>query len=138
MKEDKKYWLLKTEAQEFSIDDLARKKVEPWTGVKNYQARNNLRSMQMGELCFVYHTGDEKAVVGVGRVASKPYPDKQEPEWTVVDIAFVKKLKRPVPLAEIKADKKLAGMPLIKSARLSVQPVSKEHFDYIVKLTATG
>jgi predicted RNA-binding protein with PUA-like domain len=127
------YWLLKTEAGEFSVDDLKRVKKEPWSGVRNFQARNNMRAMQAGDLCFIYHTGDEKAVVGIGKVVGKPYADK-DPMWALVDIAFVKKLKRPVTLAEIKNDPSLRGMILIRASRLSVQPVSEKQFDYIVRL----
>ncbi|MBP7770700.1 MAG: EVE domain-containing protein [Candidatus Pacebacteria bacterium] len=130
----KNYFLLRSEPDTYSIDDLKREKKTAWTGVRNYQARNNLLAMQAGDLCLFYHTGDEKAVVGVAKVVGKPYADKEDPAWTVVDVAYVKTFKNPVTLATIKADKHLAGMPLIKAARLSVQPVSQKHFEYLTKI----
>ena len=146
----KQFWLLKTEAETFSIDDLARVKKEPWSGVRNFVARNNLRAMSVGDLCFIYHTGNEKAVVGIGKVATKPYPDptqfdegshyyderskKENPMWTLVDIEFVKKFKNPVSLAEMKIDPALSGMVLLSAPRLSVQPVSEKHFKHILTL----
>ncbi len=129
----KNYWLLKTEAEEFSIDDLKKKKLEPWSGVRNFQARNNLRAMKRGDLCLIYHTGDEKAVVGVGKVGGEPYPEKDK-EWTQVDISFVKKFKTPVPLAQIKQYPALRSMVLVKAPRLSVQPVTEKQFNYIERL----
>ncbi len=143
------YWLLKTESEEFSIDDLAHKKREAWTGVRNFVARNHMRQMKKGDLVFIYHTGDEKQIVGIGKVASEPYADptqfdtksdyydmlsiKENPKWQLVDISFVKKFKKGMTLAEIKKDAKLSGMVLAKAPRLSVQPVSAKHFDYILK-----
>lgn len=143
------YWLLKTESEEFSIDDLAKNKRESWNGVRNFVARNNMRSMKKGDLVFIYHTGDEKKIVGLGKVASKPYNDptqfeknsdyydatssKDNPKWQLVDITFVKKFKKRMTLAEIKHDPKLSDMVLAKAPRLSVQPVSAKHFDYILK-----
>lgn len=145
------YWLLKTEPDTFSIDDLKRAKKEPWSGVRNYQARNFMMAMQPGELCIFYHTGDEKAAVGVAKVVGKPYADptqfdkksqyydakatKEKPRWMLVDVSFVKKFKRPVPLVEVKRDPSLRGMMLAGNTRLSVQPVSKKHFEYILKLS---
>ena len=143
------YWLLKTEPEEFSIDDLKRKKREPWTGVRNFVARNHMREMKKGDLVFIYHTGDEKQIVGIGKVVKEFYPDptqfdtksdyydesssRENPKWHLVDIAFVKKFKKGMGLAEIKKDPKLGGMILAKTPRLSVQPVSAKHFEYILK-----
>jgi predicted RNA-binding protein with PUA-like domain len=148
----KSYWLLKTEADTFSIDDLKRVGKEPWTGVRNFQARNNLMAMKAGDLCLIYHTGDEKAVVGIAKVHGKPYADptqfdtkspyfeprstSEKPVWMLVDVAFIKKLAHPVSLAEIKLDPKLAGMKLLQAPRLSVQPVSERHFVYITEVLA--
>jgi len=132
----KNHFLLKSEPETYSIDDLKRDKITAWTGVRNYQARNNLLTMQAGDLCLFYHTGDEKAVVGVAKVVGKPYPDKDEPAWTVVDVAYIKTFKNPVTLNAIKADKQLVGLALIKAARLSVQPVSQKHFEYLTKLAS--
>ncbi len=143
------YWLLKTEPEEFSIDDLKKNKREAWTGVRNFVARNHMRAMKKGDLVFIYHTGDEKQIVGIGKVASEPYADptqfekksdyydvsstKENPKWQLVDIAFVKKFKKVMTLAEIKQDPKLDGMVLAEAPRLSVQPVSAKHFAYILK-----
>jgi predicted RNA-binding protein with PUA-like domain len=152
MKESKNYWLLKTEADTFSIDDLKRVKKEPWSGVRNYQARNYMMQMKPGDLCIFYHTGDEKAAVGVAKVVGKPYPDptqydkksqyydpkatKAKPVWMLVDVVFVKKFKNPVPLVEVKRDLVLKAMMLARATRLSVQPVDKKHFDYMVALAS--
>ena len=143
------YWLLKTEPEEFSIDDLAKKRREPWTGVRNFVARNHMREMKKGDFVFIYHTNDEKQIVGLGKVASEAYDDptqfeknsdyydatsgKDNPKWQLVDIAFVKKFKKGIILAEIKQDSKLSDMVLAKAPRLSVQPVSAKQFDYILK-----
>ncbi len=143
------YWLLKTESEEFSIDDLAHKKREAWTGVRNFVARNHMREMKNGDLVFIYHTGDEKQIVGIGKVASEACADptqfeknsdyydatsnKDNPKWQLVDIGFVKKFKKGMTLAEIKQDSKLSDMVLAKAPRLSVQPVSAKHFEYILK-----
>ncbi len=132
----KNYWLLKSEPETYPLEQLKKDKRTAWTGVRNYQARNYMMDMKVGDLCVFYHSGDEKACVGVAKVVSKPYPDKDEPAWTVVDVAFVKTFKNPVTLAAIKADKHLAGMPLIKAARLSVQPVSQKHFEYLLNLSS--
>lgn len=129
----KKCFLLKSEPQTYSIDDLKRDKRTEWTGVRNYQARNFMKEMKAGDLCLFYHTGDEKAVVGVAKVVGKPYPDK-DPAWAVADVAFVKKFKRPVTLAEIKADPALRDMALVRAARLSVQPVHQKHFEHLLEL----
>ncbi len=149
MKAPKNYWLLKSEPGAYSIDDLNREKKTAWTGIRNYQARNFIRdSMQPGDLCLFYHSNsDPMGVVGVARVVGKPYPDPtqfdiknhyfdpksspKDPIWMLVDIAFVKKFKHCVTLAEIKSDPALEGMMLRRRARLSVQPVSEKHFGYI-------
>ena len=143
-------WLLKTEAETFSIDDLARVKKEPWSGVRNFVARNHLKAMEVGDQCFIYHTGKEKSIVGIAKVVSEPYADptqfdkkspyfdpkskKEKPLWWLVDVAFVKKLKRPIALSEIKIDPALSSMILLHAPRLSVQPVSEMHFKYITTL----
>ena len=129
------YWLLKTEPETFSWDDLARDKKTGWDGVRNFQARSHLKAMKKGDLAFVYHTGDEKAVVGIAKIAKENYPDPKDNEWVAVEIAPVNKLKNPVGLAQIKADKRFTSMVLVKASRLSVQPVKKEEFDMIVALS---
>lgn len=154
MKVERHYWLLKSEADGYSIDDLKRDKKTAWTGIRNYQARNFMRdNMQVGDLCLFYHSNsDPTGVVGIAKVASKPYPDptqfdkshyyfdpkskKESPTWMLVDIAFVKKFKHCVTLAEIKADPELEGMMVRARARLSIQPVSEKHYTYITGLSS--
>jgi predicted RNA-binding protein with PUA-like domain len=133
------YWLLKTEAEEFSWDDQVKrgKKGEPWSGVRNFTARRHLKEMKKGEQFFFYHTGDEKQIVGIGEVLKEHFPDpsaeKGEP-WVAVQTGAVKPLPKPVTLAAVKADAKLKNMALAKYARLSVQPVSDAEWKYICKL----
>jgi len=129
------YWLLKTEAGTYSWDDLVRDKKTTWDGVRNFQARSNIKAMKKGDLVFIYHTGDEKAVVGTAKVLKEHYPDPKDADWAVIDLAPEKKLKKPVTLAQIKADKRLTSMVLVKVSRLSVQPVKKEEFDLIIGLS---
>ena len=129
------YWLLKTEPDTFSWDDLVRDKKTGWDGVRNFQARSHLKAMKKGDLAFVYHTGDEKSVVGIAKVTKDNYPDPKDNEWVAVEIAPMNKLKNPVTLAQIKADKRFTNMVLVKASRLSVQPVKKEEFDMIVALS---
>jgi predicted RNA-binding protein with PUA-like domain len=129
------YWLLKTEPDTFSWDDLVRDKKTGWDGVRNFQARSHLKAMKKGDLAFVYHTGEEKSVVGIAKVTKDNYPDPKDNEWVAVEIAPMNKLKNPVTLAQIKADKRFTNMVLVKASRLSVQPVKKEEFDMIVALS---
>ena len=129
------YWLLKTEPDTFSWDDLVRDKKTGWDGVRNFQARSHLKAMKKGDLAFVYHTGEEKSVVGIAKITRENYPDPKDNEWVAVEIAPVNKLKNPVTLAQIKADKRFINMVLVKASRLSVQPVKKEEFDMIVALS---
>jgi len=129
------YWLLKTEPDTFSWDDLVRDKKTGWDGVRNFQARSHLKAMKKGDMAFVYHTGEEKSVVGVAKITKDNYPDPKDNEWVAVEIAPMNKLKNPVTLAQIKADKRFTNMVLVKASRLSVQPVKKEEFDMIVALS---
>ncbi len=124
------YWLLKSEPDSFSwADQVARgDKGEPWTGVRNHQAKNFLKQMALGDLAFFYHTGEEKQIVGVVEVIKTAYPDPTDPMWFAVDVVARDPLKRPVSLASIKADSALAELALVKSPRLSVQPVSDVHW----------
>ncbi|KGI76867.1 EVE domain-containing protein [Oleiagrimonas soli] len=147
------YWLMKSEPDTFSLDDLERKGSEPWDGVRNYQARNFMRDdMRVGDKVFFYHSNcDVPGIVGIAKVASKPYPDptqfdpkshyfdaksaRDNPRWVLVDIAFVKRLKRTISLAELKDDPALEGMPLVrKGNRLSVMPVDAAHWKHILSL----
>lgn len=129
------YWLLKTEPETFSWSDLEKAKTTGWDGVRNFQARSNLKAMKKGDAAFIYHSGGEKAVVGLAKIAGEGYPDPKDSAWTVVDVSFWKKLKRPVTLAEVKGQKGLANMVLVRNSRLSVQPVKKEEFDKILELS---
>lgn len=131
------YWLVKTEPNTFSWDDLVRDKKTVWDGVRNFQARNNLKGMKKGDLTFFYHTGDEKAIVGIGKIIKEGYPEPNDKDWLAVDIGPDRKLKNPVTLAQIKADKRLANMVLVKASRLSVQSVRPEEFDLILDLSNT-
>ncbi|HEY5749947.1 MAG TPA: EVE domain-containing protein [Chryseolinea sp.] len=129
------YWLMKTEPSTFSWDDLVRDKKTGWDGVRNFQARNNLKAMKKGDLAFIYHSMEDKAVVGIAKITKENYPDPKDKDWVAVEISPEKKLKRPITLAEVKADKRLVDMVLVKSSRLSVQPVTAAEFDMIVALS---
>jgi predicted RNA-binding protein with PUA-like domain len=129
------YWLVKSEPGTYSWDDLVKDKKTVWDGVRNFQARNHLKAMQKGDRAFIYHSGDDKAVIGIAHVAQGGYPDPKDKDWVVVDLSPEKKLKNPVTLAQVKADKRLAGMVLVRASRLSVQPVAPEEFDLIVALS---
>ena len=131
------YWLLKSEPDSFSwAEQVARgAKGEPWTGVRNHQAKNFLKQMATGDLAFFYHTGDEKQIVGVVEVIKTAYPDPTDLSWFAVDVVARDPLKRPVSLASIKADPALAELALVKSPRLSVQPVSEAHWQHVLAQT---
>jgi len=129
------YWLLKTEPETYSWDTLAKDKRGVWDGVRNFQARKHLKSMTKGDRALIYHTGEEKAIVGIATVTKGPYPEPKSPDWIAVDLAPQKKLKNPVTLAKVKQDKSLQKMVLARVARLSVQPVTPEEFERIVELS---
>ena len=133
-------WLLKSEPTTYSIDDLKKDGRTFWDGIRNYQARNYLRDgLKKGDLVLFYHSSAEPpGVAGVARVVKEgsPEPKQAKPEWYGVDVEFVEKFKRLVPLEELKADKKLQGMLVLKRGmRLSVQPVSEAHFQEVLKLS---
>jgi len=130
-----KYWLLKTEPGTYSWSELARKKRDRWDGIRNHQARNNLASMSIGDAALIYHSGDDKSVVGLAKVSKAAYPEPgaDDPRWLAVDVEAVRSLDRPVTLAEMKKHAKLAGMALLKQSRLSVVPLSKAEYDTIVR-----
>ena len=119
-------FLLKTEPTEYSFDDLLRDKKTVWSGVSAAPALKNIRSMKKGDIAFIYHTGDEKRIVGIARIISNPYPDPKEKDekLVVVDIQAEQKLNHPVTLALVKSTKELVSMPLVRIGRLSVQPVT--------------
>lgn len=129
------YWLVKTEPDTYSWNDLVKDKKTVWDGVRNFQARTNLKGMKKGDTVFVYHTGDEKSIIGVAKVLNEPYPEPKDKAWVAVDLGPEKKLKNPVSLSQIKADKRLANMVLVRASRLSVQPVKPEEFSLILTLS---
>lgn len=130
-------WLVKTEPGSWSWDDQVRtgEKGTEWTGVKNPQARAHLKAMKKGDRVLFYHTGDVKAVVGIAEVIGEAHPDSTDPEWIAVDIKAVEALRRPVTLAEVKADPEIGGMILSRAPRLSVQPVTEAEWTRIVALS---
>jgi predicted RNA-binding protein with PUA-like domain len=129
------YWLVKTEPDTYSWDDLVKEKKGTWDGVRNFQARSNMKKMAKGDLVFVYHTGDEKSIVGTAKVVAEAYPEPKDNEWVAVDLTPQKKLNKPISLSQIKADKRLKEMVLVRASRLSVQPVTEEEFNYIIALS---
>ncbi|PZR38993.1 MAG: EVE domain-containing protein [Azospira oryzae] len=129
------YWLMKSEPDVYSWDDLVRDKKATWDGVRNYQARNNLKAMKKGDLVLIYHSNIGKEIVGIAKIVKENFPDPKDTDWVVVDIAPEKKLKTPITLAQVKADKRLTEMALVKAQRLSVQPVRKEEFDLVLALS---
>jgi len=130
------YWLVKSEPFKYSWDDLLKDGSTYWDGVRNYQARNNLKSMEKGDLVLYYHSNEGKEVVGVARVIKEFYqdPTTQDDRWVVVDIEPVNKLNNPVSLSDIKNDKRLEKVPLVTHSRLSVMPVTKKDFETIIKM----
>jgi len=134
------YWLVKSEPESYSWDTFVKEKQAAWTGVRNFQARNNLRAMKHGDLVLFYHSVSEKQVVGIARVAKEAYPDAtaKEGEWSCVDLSPVKRLTKPVTLEEIKSDTALAEMALVKNSRLSVTPVSEAQLKRLLTLAQTS
>ena len=132
------YWLVKSEPSAYSWDDLVRDGRTDWTGVRNYQARNNLKSMKKGDLLLYYHSNEGLAIVGVARVVKEAYqdPTTDDDRWVAVDIEPVKPLKNPVTLADIKKKKGLENIALVKQGRLSVVPITKDEYDAILKMSA--
>ena len=131
-----KYWLVKSEPYKYSWDNLVKDGWTFWDGVRNYGARNNMRSMEVGDLVLYYHSNEGKEIVGYARVIKEAYPDPtiDDDRWSAVDIEPVEALKNPVTLKSIKADDFLSEMVLVKQGRLSVSPVTKEQFERVLKL----
>ncbi len=131
-------WLVKQEPADYPWRQLVAEGRTAWTGVRNFQARNHLRAMQVGDAVLYYHSGTEKAVVGVARVARPAYPDPtaREGDWVAVDLEPKRALERPVTLAEINADAALQNLPLIRQSRLSVLPVSEPEFRRVLARAA--
>jgi predicted RNA-binding protein with PUA-like domain len=132
----KKYWLVKQEPEAYSWEDFVRDGLTEWTGVRNFQARNNLRAMRKGDAVLFYHSVSDKAVVGIARVTRAAFPDPtaKEGDWTAVELKPVKPLRAPVTLEQIKAEPKLREIALLRNSRLSVQPLGKTEFELICRL----
>jgi predicted RNA-binding protein with PUA-like domain len=132
----KNFWLVKQEPSSYSWSDFKRDGGTSWTGVRNYTARNNLRKMRKGDEVLFYHSGEEKAVVGIARVKRTAYADKTatEGDWSTVDLVPIKSLSRPVTLAEIKQTRPLRNIQLVRQSRLSVMPLTGRDFDTILKM----
>ncbi|MEZ4288384.1 MAG: EVE domain-containing protein [Polyangiales bacterium] len=149
---EKAQWLMKSEPSTYSIDDLQNDRVEPWNGVRNYQARNFMRAMKKGELALFYHSNAKPpGVVGLCKIAKEAYPDpsqfdkkspyfdpkssREDPRWSLVDVEFVEKFDSPISLEVLKADRKLKNMLVVqKGSRLSVQPVDHADFQHVLHL----
>ena len=131
-----KYWLLKSEPNTWSWDDQIKEKIAMWDGVRNYQARNNLMSMRVNDLCFFYHSVNEKNIVGIVSVSKEHYidPTDKTKKFVAVDVKTKKSLKNPITLKQIKKEKKLSHLALVKQSRLSVMPIDKISWDLICKL----
>ena len=132
-------WLMKEEPEHYSYDQLVKEKKTVWAGVKNPLAQKHLRSIKRGDRVFYYHTGKQKAIVAIATAASDAYPDPKDAtkKAFVVDVAPVKKLTRPVTLAEIKADRAFASFPLVRMSRLSVMPVTDDEWSRIEKMSSS-
>ena len=133
------YWLVKQEPEDYSWTDFVKDRKIAWTGVRNYQARNNLRAMAKGESVLFYHSGTGKEIVGVARVVKAAYPDPtaKQGDWVCVELSPVKPLNRAISLAEVKEDQSLQEMALVRNSRLSVMPVQSKQFERILKLAST-
>ncbi|MFS8082044.1 MAG: EVE domain-containing protein [Ginsengibacter sp.] len=130
------YWLAKSEPSVYNIDELKKDKITTWDGVRNYAARIHLRNMKKNDLVLFYHSNEGMEIIGIAKVAKEAYPDPttEDERWVAVDLKFFKKLKKPVTLSEIKKEKKLKEMALIRISRLSVQPVSDEEWKIIMHM----
>jgi predicted RNA-binding protein with PUA-like domain len=130
-------WLLKTEPSTYSLNDLEREKKAVWDGVSNSLALKHIRDMKKGDSAFVYHSGEEKSIVGVAEIVSDPYPDPKQknPKLAVIEIKFTERLKGPVPLAAIKARKEFADFALVRMSRLSVMPVTSAQWKSILAMS---
>ena len=132
-----KYWLIKSEPSTWSWENQLKANVEMWDGVRNYQARNNLMKMKKGDLCFFYHSVKEKKIVGVVEVVKEYYidPTDKTKKFVAIDVKTNKQLKKPVSLEQIKSERKLSHLALIKQSRLSVMPIDKKSWHLIIKIS---
>ena len=128
------HWLMKSEPNVYGWDNLKSDGIAPWTDVRNYQARNNMKAMKRGDQVFFYHSNIGREVVGVMEVVREHYPDPADPRFVLVDMTCKKKFKMPVTLADIKADERLHNIALIKQSRLSVMPITDAEWDIICEL----
>jgi len=133
------HWLVKSEPETYSWADFLKEGRTAWSGVRNFQARNNLRAMKKGDLVLFYHSGGEKQVVGVAKVAKETYPDPtaEEGDWVCVELVPVKPLRQPVTLATVKSDPLLKDMPLVRNSRLSVSPLTASQFARLLDFAKT-
>ena len=131
-----KYWLIKSEPSTWSWDDQIKEKITMWDGIRNYQARNNLMSMRVNDLCFFYHSVNEKKIVGIVSVSKEHYidPTDKTKKFVAVDVKTKKSLKNPITLKQIKKEKKLSHLALVRQSRLSVMPIDKISWDLICNL----
>lgn len=130
------YWLLKTEPTAWSWENQLKKGVEPWNGVRNYQAANNLRSMRKGDLCFFYHSQKDRQIMGIVKVVKEYYPDPSDEtqRFGMVDVETVKSLPRPVSLSEVKENPALTHLALVRQSRLSVMPIDDKSWNILCEL----
>ena len=134
----KAYWLLKTEPDTYSFQQLLQDQTTNWNGIRNFQARNYLKLLKRGDLVLIYHSGKERAVIGIARVIKESYPDldpNHPGDWVQVDLEQVKSLKHPVTLATIKEHPKLSKIPLLRQSRLSVMPIQSEEYETLIELS---
>ena len=132
------YWLVKSEPSTYGWDHLVKDKKTTWDGIRNFAARNHLKAMKKGDEVFFYHSNEGVEIVGIAKVTKEffPEPGADDPKWVAVELEPYKKLKKPVTLAQVKADKRLANMALVRIGRLSVQPVTKEEWEIILDLSS--
>ena len=128
------YWMVKQEPEAYSFDDLIADGKTDWTGVRNFQARNNLKAMKNGDKVLFYHSVSEKAVVGITEVSKEAYPDPTDENWIAVEIKPVKKLKKPVTLQDVKANAALANIALVRQSRLSVIPLTRDEYEEVLSM----
>ena len=133
------YWLIKSEPFKYSWDQFVKEGQTFWDGVRNYQARNNLKAMQKGDLLFWYHSNEGMEIVGIAKIVKEYYqdPTTEDPNWVVVDVMPVKKLKKPVSLTQVKATASLSQMALVRLGRLSVQPVTEDEWNIVMDMAET-
>jgi len=132
------YWILKTDADTYAFDQLTRERRAMWDGVSNALALKHIRSMRKGDHAFIYHSGDDKALVGLARIVSDPYPDPKDPKLVVVDVEAGERLPRPVPLSAVKADPAFADLGLVRMSRLSVIPVPEALWKRLLEMGGAG